>query len=70
MMNKILPGLMAALLLTGCVHRYDVVLVNGMRITHVSRPKLDKEKGVYTFTNIKGEKKSVNAGQVVEIGPH
>jgi hypothetical protein len=52
------------------MHHYDITMVNGLRITHVSRPKLDKVNGVYTFTNIKGEKESIPAGRVVEIAPH
>ena len=41
-------------LVAGCMHNYDITLVNGIRITHVSKPKLDKETGVYTFKDIKG----------------
>jgi hypothetical protein len=45
-------------------------LVDGRRITRVSKPKFDKETGMYTFTNIKGEKKSITAARVVEIAPY
>jgi hypothetical protein len=69
-MKNILLSLLGAVFLTGCMHHYDITLVNGMRITHVSKPRLDKETGVYTFTTIKGKKESVNAARVVEIAPH
>jgi hypothetical protein len=69
-MKKIFAGLLVVVCLTGCAHRYDITLVNGMRITRVTKPKLDKETGAYIYKNIKGEKKSINAGQVVEIAPH
>jgi hypothetical protein len=69
-MKNILLLLLGTVFLTGCMHGYDITLVNGMRITRVSKPKLDKEAGVYTFTNIKGEKESINAARVIEIAPH
>ncbi len=69
-MKNTLLLLIGAMFLAGCMHDYDVTLANGMKITHVSKPKLNKETGVYTFTNIKGEKKSVSAAKVVEIAPH
>lgn len=69
-MNKIAVFLLGALIFCGCAHRYDVTMVNGMTITHVSKPKLDKEKGVYTFKNIKGQTETIPAARVVEIAPH
>jgi hypothetical protein len=69
-MKNVLVLLLASVFLAGCMHNYDLTLVNGMKITRVSKPKLDKETGVYTFTNIRGEKKSVSAARVVEIAPH
>jgi hypothetical protein len=69
-MKNILVLLLGTVFLAGCMHNYDLTLVNGMRITHVSKPKLNKETGVYSFTDIKGEKKSVSAARVVEIAPH
>ena len=69
-MKKFLLLLLATVCLTGCMHNYDLTLVDGRRITRVSKPKLNKETGMYTFTNIKGEKRSINAGRVVEIAPH
>jgi hypothetical protein len=69
-MKNIVVLLFGAVFLTGCMHNYDMTLVNGMRITRVSKPKFDKATGVYTYTNIKGQKESINAGRVVEIAPH
>ncbi len=69
-MKNVLLLLLGSVLLTGCMHNYDVTLVNGMKITRVSKPKLNKETGVYTFKDIKGREKSISAGRVVEIAPH
>jgi len=69
-MKNVLLLLLGAVFLTGCMHSYDVTLVNGMRITRVSKPKLNKENGLYTFTDIRGEKKSISAYRVVAIAPH
>jgi PBP1b-binding outer membrane lipoprotein LpoB len=69
-MKNILLLLLGAVFLAGCMHNYDLTLVNGMKITHVSKPKLNKQTGVYTFKDIKGQKKSISAARVVEIAPH
>jgi hypothetical protein len=67
---KLLPWLFAAALLTGCAHRYDMTLTNGLRLTNVTKPVLDRESGVYTYTDLNGRVRHVFAGRVVEIGPH
>src|SRR5258708_8168896 len=69
-MKNCLLLLLGTVFLTGCMHNYDLTLVNGLRITRVSKPKLNKETGMYTYTDIRGEKKSISAGRVVEIAPH
>jgi uncharacterized lipoprotein YajG len=69
-MKNILLLLLGCMLLAGCAHRYDVTLVNGMRLTHVSKPKLDQSTGTYSFTDERGQKKTVSASRVVEIAPH
>ena len=69
-MKNVLLFLLGTMFLTGCVHNYDLTMVNGMKFTHVSKPKLDKKTGLYSFTDIKGNKKSVSASRVVEIAPH
>jgi hypothetical protein len=68
--KNILLLLLGAVFLAGCIHNYDITEVNGIRITHVSKPKLNKRTGVYTYTDIKGQKKSISAARVVEIAPH
>jgi hypothetical protein len=67
---KQLAWLLAAALLTGCAHRYDMTLTNGMRLTNVSKPILDRESGVYTYKDVSGKVRHVFAGRVVEIAPH
>jgi hypothetical protein len=69
-MKNILLFVLGACCLTGCARTYDVTLVNGMRITRVSKPKLDKEGGVYVFKNARGDSETINAARVVEIAPH
>jgi hypothetical protein len=69
-MKNVLLLLLGTVFLTGCMHNYDVTLINGIKITHVTKPKLDKESGLYTFRNIQGKKESINASRVVEIAPH
>jgi uncharacterized protein DUF903 len=67
---KLLPWLLSAGLLTGCAQHYDITLTNGSRVTYVTKPILDKETGVFTYKDVAGHEHKVNAGRVVEIGPH
>jgi hypothetical protein len=69
MKNTLLP-LLGAVFLTGCMHNYDITLTNGMKISRVSKPKLNKETGVYAYKDIRGEKKSISAARVIQIAPH
>jgi hypothetical protein len=69
-MKNVLLLLLGTVFLAGCMHNYDLTLVNGGKITHVSKPKLDKKNGVYTFRDVRGKKQSINASRVVEIAPH
>jgi len=69
-MKNVLLLLLGALFLTGCMHNYDLTLINGGKMTRVSKPKLDKNTGLYSFTDIKGRKRTISASRVVEIAPH
>ena len=69
-MKNVLLLLLGTVFLTGCMHNYDLTLVGGRKITRVSKPKLNKETGVYTFKDVKGRTNSISAGRVVEIAPH
>jgi uncharacterized lipoprotein YajG len=69
-MKNILLLLLSSVVLAGCMHNYDLTLVNGKKITRVSKPKLNKETGVYTYEDVRGEKKHISAARVVEIAPH
>lgn len=62
--------LLGTVLVAGCMHNYDVTLINGNRITHVTKPKLDKATGVYTFKDIKGRTNYISASRVLEVAPH
>jgi hypothetical protein len=68
--KNVLLLLLGAAFLTGCMHSYDVTLVNNMKITRVSKPKLDQKTGLYSFTDVNGKKKFISAYRVVEIAPH
>jgi len=69
-MKNILLLLLSSVFLAGCMHNYDLTLVNGKKITHVSKPKLNKQTGVYTFKDVKGQTNSISAARVVDIAPH
>jgi hypothetical protein len=46
------------------------VLNNNVRVLSKTKPRLDKETGVYHYTDVKGNKAIVPAIRVREIGPH
>jgi hypothetical protein len=66
----LLPALLCAALLGGCAHCYDMTLTNGERVTNVTKPVLDKQKGVFTYKDVAGHLHHISAGRVVDIGPH
>ena len=68
--TKVLLCLFSVALLCGCAHRYDIMLTNGSRVTNVTKPVLDKDNGVFTYKDVAGGVHHVNAGRVVDIGPH
>lgn len=70
---KPILALVAALFLlpaSGCMSRYDIVMNNNVRVLSKSKPRLDKTTGVYHYTDVKGNKATVAAIRVREIGPH
>jgi hypothetical protein len=67
---KLPPLIMAAALLAGCARRYDITLVNGIRVTNVTKPILHREDGVFIYKDVTGKEHHVNAARVVDIGPH
>jgi hypothetical protein len=67
---KLLPLLFSAALLAGCAHRYDMTLTNGVRVTNVTKPILNREEGVFTYKDVAGNVKHINSGRVVDIAPH
>lgn len=69
-MKKLIAIVFAATLLAGCRSSYDVTLNNGMQFTSVSKPKLDRDKGVYVFKNAGGRTYTVPETRIREIGPH
>ena len=69
-MKRLFLSALAAGLLTGCAHRYDMQLTNGVLISNVSKPVLDRQNGVYIYKDVAGNKRYVSAGRVTEIGPH
>ena len=49
---------------------YDMTLTNGMRITNVTKPVLDRGEGAFYYKNVAGTVRHISAGRVVEIKPH
>jgi len=70
LVRGLLLPLLAAVLLSGCAHRYDIMLTNGGRVTNVTKPVLDRETGVFTYNDVAGNEHKISAGRVVDIGPH
>lgn len=68
-MKNVLLLLLGTVFLTGCLHSYDMTMVGGLKVSHVSKPKLDKKTGLYTYTDARGEKRTISASRVVEISP-
>jgi hypothetical protein len=67
---RLWPWLFSAVLLAGCAHRYDITLVNGERVTNVTKPVLNRGEGVFYYKDVRGQEHHVFAGRVVDIGPH
>jgi hypothetical protein len=64
----LLSCLFAAALVSGCAHRWDMVLTNGARVTNISKPK--REGDVYVYKDVAGNVRHISAGRVLDIGPH
>lgn len=69
-MKKVIAFLCLATLLAGCRSAYDVTLNNGAQYSGVSKPKLDRDRGVYVFKNAGGRTISVPETRVRSIEPH
>jgi hypothetical protein len=67
---RLLPWLFSAALLAGCARRYDITMVNGERVSNVTRPILDRDRGAFFYKDVTGQEHHVFAGKVVEIWPH
>lgn len=69
MKKWLLFSLVAGLVMigSGCV-KYRVKLDNGSSFTVMGKPKLDKEKGVYTY-KAGGEEASISSSRVISIAP-
>jgi hypothetical protein len=71
-MKRFIPTILlfGGVLLSGCAHHYDMVLTNGMRVTRVSKPVFNQQSGVYTYTDVAGNTRTISASRVEEIEPH
>jgi hypothetical protein len=58
-----------ALILCGCVNRYDITLRSGNVTTSKGKPRLN-ERGYYVFTDVEGNEQELYQGQIREIAPH
>ena len=66
---RFLIALVVGLLLTGCANRYDITLFNGTTIRTKSKPRLEKESSIYTFTDLAGQEVRLSTGRVRLIEP-
>lgn len=57
------------LLCAGCASHYNIKLANGEVITSRGKPKLDKDKNGYYFTDASGQQEYISLGRVEEISP-
>jgi hypothetical protein len=69
-MKKTISLLLLTLVLTGCRSTYDLTLTNGVKITGVTKPQLNKETGQYVFQDAKGRPGSIPEMRVRAIEPH
>jgi hypothetical protein len=71
-MKPILVLLAVLLLLpvAGCMSRYDIVTSNNVRVLSKGKPVLDKQAGVYRYTDAAGKKATIAAIRVRQIAPH
>jgi hypothetical protein len=67
---RLLPWFFSAALLAGCARRYDITLINGERVTNVTKPILNRDRGAFYYKDVTGQEHHVFAGKVVEIWPH
>jgi Bacterial protein of unknown function (DUF903) len=67
---KKLVALLFLSLLAGCRSSYDVTLNNGALYSGVSKPKLDRERGVYVFKNVTGHIYTIPETRVRTVEPH
>jgi len=61
--------LLAAAVLCGCA-RYDITLTNGGSVTNVRKPKLDKQRGSWTYVTSDGKTNIISASRVINVVPH
>jgi hypothetical protein len=70
MKKSLLSFLLSTLVCAGCAVHYDITQTNGMVITAIGKPHLDKEKERYLFKNAKHEQDSIPRIKVIRIAPH
>lgn len=69
-MKKILPLLLLGLLVcAGCASQYTLTLTNGDRITSRGKPRYDKDKNLYFFTDPQGRPAQISGFKVREVSP-
>ena len=61
--------LVVAFLTAGCTHHYNIITNNGRVITTRGKPHYDKPNSVFVFTDVRGEKRTISAGSVMQIAP-
>lgn len=60
---------LALLLTPGCAPRYQITLTNQNLVTTHGKPKVDKQKGLVSFTDAEGRKQVIPLFTVRTIEP-
>jgi len=69
MKKSFLVLLLTAAVCGGCATRYDITLTNGDVITARGKPRFDKDKQRYFYTDASGKPANVSGMKVREVAP-
>ena len=68
-MKHVLALFIVAIALTGCHTGYDITTTNGMKITGVSKPRLDPQTSFYYYKDAAGQVNYIPSARVSVIEP-
>ncbi|MEY2407954.1 MAG: hypothetical protein QOF48_624 [Verrucomicrobiota bacterium] len=62
-------AVLAVVLISGCAPRYQLTLTNRQVVTTHGKPKVDKDRGLVSFTDAEGKKQVIPLFTVRTIEP-